>query len=265
LVRPGGAESKDIGDPGKYRGWQSSLWFNYDSTDPLTVTPDKQPGYNLKGGTIFGYGGHLAELEAGAQYGGPTGKALTAWFLRGGYGYAAGEKDTGLKKLGFTATFMDWKENYVLAPTDEAGSKAGGWALKTTPFIATSFKLADKHTLDATAALSFVAGKVGDKGVLGVSDVTAGLAYTYLGDSAPGKLPAFKLDLSGSMSRLDWWDPNSPLLWGLRAKANIGPAFAGAQVMTGAGGIPDARKDIMGPTVKLMVPTSVMFTGGWAF
>jgi hypothetical protein len=138
--------------------------------------------------------------------------------------------------------------------------------LKTTPFIGTSFKLADKHTLDASLALSFVAGKVGDQSTtFNVSDASGGLAYTYLGDSAPGKLPAFKLDLSGSVGRLDWFDPNSPVLWGLRAKMNIGQYFGGAQVMTGAGGIPEARKDIMGPTVKLMVPTAVMFTGGVAF
>jgi hypothetical protein len=131
FFKPGGASATDIGDPAKYRDWQTSLWFHYDSKDPLTVTPDKQPGYKFKGGTIFGYGGHLAELEAGAQYGGETGNALTSWFVRGGYGYAAGEKDMGLKKLGFTATFMDWKENDVLAPTDATGAKAGGWALKT--------------------------------------------------------------------------------------------------------------------------------------
>ena len=266
FFKPGGAETKDIGDPAKYRNWQTSLWFNYDSNDPLTATPDKQAGYKFKGGTIFGYGGHLAELEAGAQYGGETGKALTSWFVRGGYGYTADQKDTGfLKKLGFTATFMDWKENYVLAPTDDGGAKAPGWSLKATPFIATSFKLADKHTLDASLALSFVGGKVGDKGTFGVSDVSGGLAYTYLGDSAPGKLPAFKLDLSASVGRLDWFDPNSPLLWGVKGKMNIGQFFTGAQVMTGAGGIPDARKDIMGPTVKLMVPTTLLFTGGVAF
>lgn len=266
FVKPGDASASDIGDPSKYRGWQGSVWLTYDSIDPLTVTPDKQPSYKFKGGTIFGFGGHLGELEAGAQYGGDTGKNLTSWFLRGGYGYVAGEKETGLKRIGFTATFIDWKENNVLAPRSENGAAASGWGLKTTPFISTNFKVGGKQTVDASAAISFVTGKVGDaKTSVGVSDVSLGLSYTYLGDSAPGKLPAFKLDLSGSMSRLDWWNPNSPLLWGIQAKGNIGNAFGGVKVMTGAGGIPEQRLDVLGPTVKEMVPTAVIFTGGLAF
>ena len=274
FIKPGGATAADIADPGKYRGWQGSLWFTYDSSDPLTVTPDKQPAQKFKGGTIFGAGGHFGELEAGAQYGGATGKELTSWFARGGYGYAAGEKDTGLKKIGFTATFMDWKENYVLAPRSDLGVPAAGWGLKTTPFVSTQFKVGDKTTIDASAAVSFVTGSVGDaKTSVGISDVAVGLSYTYGGATAPGKLPVFKLDLTGSMSRLDWWDPNSPLLWGLQAKGNIGRSFAGAQVMTGAGvqttpggaGIPEPRLDALGPTVKTMVPTTVLFTGGYAF
>jgi Domain of unknown function (DUF4157) len=274
FIKPGDASASDIGDPSKYRDWQGSAWFTYDSNDPLKVTPDKQPDYKLKGGTIFGSGGHLGELEAGAQYGGDTGKDLTTWFARGGYGYAAGEKETGLKKIGFTATFIDWKENYVLAPRNEGGAAAGGWGLKTTPFVSTNFNVGDKKTIDASAAISFVTGNVGDaKTSVGISDVSLGLSYTYLGESATGKLPVFKLDLSGSMNRLDWWNPNSPLLWGVQVKGNVGNYFGGVKVMSGAGvkttadggGIPESRLDILGPTVKTMVPSAVLFTGGYAF
>jgi hypothetical protein len=50
-----------------------------------------------------------------------------------------------------------------------------------------------------------------------------------------------------------------------RPELNVGQVFGGAQVMTGAGGIPEARKDVSGPTVKTMVPTAVLFTGGVSF
>ncbi|WP_295386943.1 DUF4157 domain-containing protein [uncultured Thiodictyon sp.] len=275
LIKPGDASVSDIGDPAKYRGWQGSAWFSYDSTDPLKPSATVQPGYKFKAGTIFGGGGHLAELEAGAQYGGDTGKELTAWFARGGYGYTADQKDSSpVKKIGFTATFIDWKDAFILAPKDDTGAAAGGWGLKTTPFVSTQFKAGDKRTIDASAAVSFVVGKTGDaKTSFSVSDVSVGVAYTYMGGAAPGQLPAFKFDLAGSMSRLDWWNPNSPLLWGLQARGNVGPAFAGVKVMTGAGpqpangggGIPEPRLDAMGPTVKTMVPTAVLFTGGYSF
>lgn len=274
LIKPGTASASDIEDPAKYRGWQGSAWFSYESADPLKVTPDKQLGSRWKGGTIFGSGGHLGELEAGAQYGGDTGKELTSWFARGGYGYAADDKAAGLKKIGFTATFMDWNERYVLAPRSGSGAAQGGWGLKATPFVSTKFNAGDKKTIDASAAVSFVTGAVGDaKPGARVSDVSIGLSYTYMGDAAPDGLPVFKLDLSGSVGQLDWFNPDSPLLWGVQAKGNIGRSFAGVQVMSGAGmktgpeggGIPEPRLDTMGPTVKAMVPTAVLFTGGYVF
>lgn len=265
LIKPGGATVSDIADPSKYRGWQGSAWFTYEANKPLTLTPDKQPGYKFKGGTIFGSAGHLAELEAGAQYGGETGKELTSWFVRGGYGYVAGEKATGLRKIGFTATYLDWKEQDVIAPLGTSGVPAGGWGLKTTPFASTRFNVGTNKTLDASAAISFVTGRVGETSRSGFSDFSLGLSYTYMGDSAPDKLPAFKLDLTGSVSRLDWWNPDSPLLWGGQAKVNVGPVFGGVNVMTGAGSIPESRLDRIGPTVKTMVPTTLLITGGVVF
>ena len=274
FIKPGGATATDIADPAKYRGWQGSAWFTYEAANPLKVTPDKQLAEKWKGGTIFGYGGHLGELEAGAQYCGQTGKELTSWFMRGGYGYAAGEKAAGVKKIGFTATFMEWKENFILAPRTGSGAAAGGWGLKTSPFVNIQIPVGKKSTIDASAAISFVTGAAGsDKTSAGISDASVGLAYTYMGNTAKGKLPAFKLDLSGSVSRLDWFDKNSPLLMGLQAKGNIGNAFVGVNVMTGASvksssggsGIPEARLDQMGPTVKTMVPTTILFTGGYSF
>jgi len=274
FFKPDGVTTEDVGDPAKYRGWQGSAWFNYEAKDPLTLGPFSQPFSRFKGGTIFGYGGHLAELEAGAQYSGNDARALTSWFVRGGYGYAAGEKDQdgiekyGLangKRIGFTATFFDWKETDVLAPRDAAGAPLAGFALKTTPFLALRINTSDKVTVDASAAVSFVTGQTGGKATAGVSDAAATLSITYLGDSAPGKLPRAKIDLTGSVGRFDWWAENSPLLWGLQVKGNVGAWFAGAQVNTGAGGISPERKDAFDPKVKTMVPTAVMFTGGYSF
>ncbi|MES2741987.1 MAG: DUF4157 domain-containing protein [Pseudomonadota bacterium] len=264
LLKPGDASATDIADPAKYRGWQGSAWFSYESSAPLLVTPDKQAGSKWKAGVIGGGGGHLAELEAGMQYAGPAG-ALTSWFARGGYGYAAGDKETGLKKIGFTATYINWTEHDVLAPPDASGVPAAGAALKLTPLAAAQFKPGDKHIIDANLALSFVTGTAGGVGASGMGDLTGGLAYTYLGNTAPGALPAFKLELAGSVNRLDWWNPDSPLMWGAKVKGNVGRYFGGASVMTGAAGIDRPRLERIGPTVRTMVPTAVLLTGGVAF
>jgi uncharacterized protein DUF4157 len=274
LLGPGGATPEEIGDPARYRGWQGSAWFNYEEKNPLTLGTYSQPFARAKGGTIFGYGGHLGELEAGATYSGGEARALTSFFVRGGYGYTAGEKDQqgiekhGLaagRKIGFTATFLDWKATDILAPRDPAGVPTAGWALKATPFLGLRVDAGHKVTVDASAAVSFVLGQTRGQLTSGISDVAGTLAITYLGNAAPGQLPAFKIDLTGSLGRLDWHDESSPLLYGLQAKANVDRMFAGVQVNTGAGSISPERKDAIDPKTKVMVPTAVLFTGGVAF
>ncbi len=182
----------------------------------------------------------------------------------------AGDKETGLKKVGFTATYINWIEQDVLAPPDASGAPAAGAALKLSPFAAVQFNPGDKHIIDANLALSFVTGTAGGAGRGGLGDLAGDLAYTYLGNTAPGALPSFKLELGGSVSRLDWWNPDSPLMWGAKVKGNVNRYFGGASVMTGAAGVGAAgigqqRLDRIGRGVKAMVPTAVLFTGGVAF
>ncbi|HEU4389796.1 MAG TPA: hypothetical protein VFV34_18465 [Blastocatellia bacterium] len=143
---------------------------------------------------------------------------MTSFFIRGGFGYSL-PKGSVLNRLGFTATYVDWTEKDILAPREE-GVPVGGQAMKFTPL--TKFEFGTKHKFEAGAALSFVTGT---RESAGVSDVRADITYTYMDDSAEGQLPAFKLDLSGSLNRLDWWNPDSPLMWGIQAKGSVGRFF----------------------------------------
>lgn len=255
--------NKDALDPTKYRGWQTSVWFNYDKLDPTETMKQagKLPESKLKGGVLFGGAGLFGLLEAGARYGDADAKQLTSWFLRGGYGFA-GDKDSVVKKIGFTATYVDWKETDALAPGKERGAPTAGQALQVSPFTSLQFATANKqHRFDVGAALSFVSGSEENATFSGGR---GDFSYTYLGKGTE-QLPAFKLDLSGSVNRLDWHNPNSPLLWGLQAKATAGRFFGGGQVSTGAQDIPAGRAGQLGEAAKVKVPTAVIFSAGYAF
>lgn len=256
LGKEGGPKAEDIGKLPVYRGWQTSAWFSLDKADPTETmkAAGKFPNLNLKGGTIFGGGGHLGLLEAGARYGGDDAKALTSWFLKGGYGYSW-PKASVVPRVGFTAIYTDWKEADVLAPGGKAG-KAG----QVTPFF--GLEIGTRHKLGVGGALSFVTGT---QESFDVSGFRADLSYTYMGDKSEDGLPVFKLDLSGSLNRLDWWDPKSPLMWGVQSKASYKGWFAGGQVMSGAGAIPEERAKLLGEPSKVRVPTSVLFIAGYDF
>jgi hypothetical protein len=263
LNMPGLLGVKDAGDPSKYRGWQTSLWFNYELQDPTETMKltGKLPDSQLKGGAIFGGAGHLGLLEAGARYQGKVGEQLSSWFVRGGYGYSGAEGST-LKKIGFSATYVDWKQIDVLAPGRVTDTPTAGRAVQVTPFAGLHFGGKGMHQFDAGAALSFVSGS---EEKFGMSGFRTDLSYTYLGARGNEKLPAFKLDLSGSLNRLDWHDPNSPLMWGVLAKGTVGRGFGGVQVMGGAGAIPEKREQLLGEPLKTRVPTAVIFSAGYAF
>jgi hypothetical protein len=259
----GGPSKEDIGDLEKYRKWQTSLWFTYDKFDPTSTMLEagRLAAEKFKGGAIFGYRGHLGLLESGVQYGGREANDLSMWFLKGGYGYSW-EKGSFIKKVGFTATYTDWKESYILAPGIGEGITGPGRAVEITPFFKFGFDIAKKHKLDIGAALSFV---MGTEEPFNISGFRSDISYTYLGDVAPEGLPVFKLDLSGSLHRLDWWNPNSPLLWGIQAKASYKRIFTGVQVMGGAEEIPEYRARMMGDLLKVQIPTSMLIVGGYMF
>jgi hypothetical protein len=252
--------AEDIGDLQKYRGWQTSIWFAGEDVDPTSTMQQagKLPETKLKGGAIFGAQGHLGLLEAGGIYrtDSEEGRKLSSWFLKGGYGYN-GESGKLLKRIGFTANYLEWKEMDLRAPGRESGVPIAGRAFQMTPFV--GIETGKEHKFSAAAAISFVTGSTE---TLGISAMRGDLSYAYLGNTATGKLPAFKIDLSGSLHRLDWWNPNSPLLWGIQGKVSAGPFFGGAQVMSGAGRIPEVRAGLLGEPIKVRVPTAVIFNAG---
>jgi hypothetical protein len=257
----GASSAEDLADLQKNRRGQGSFWFNYDRSDPtqLQQQAGKLPGGAIDGGTFFGGGGYFGQLQAGARYGGEAGRQLTAWFARGGFGYS-GEQGAALQKIGFVATYTDWKEQDILAPkTGPGGAGVAGQATQVEPFGKVQF--GERNRFSAGAALGFASGS---QESLGLSSIRGDFSYTYLGD-APGGLPAFKLDLSGSASRLDWWNPDSPLIMGVMARANVGQLFVAGQVNWGADKIPEQRLSLFGDRNEMPTPTAVIFTAGFRF
>jgi len=57
----------------------------------------------------------------------------------------------------------------------------------------------------------------------------------------PADKPAFRIELSGSGSQVDYFNKASPTLYGLRGKMQIESMFYGLQVNTGADKIDPAR------------------------
>ena len=74
-----------------------------------------------------------------------------------------------------------------------------------------------------------------------LSDWRGDIAYTYLGKDGTSDKPAFRLELSGSGSRVDYFNKASPMLYGVRGKVQIDSTFYGAQVNVGADKIDPAR------------------------
>jgi hypothetical protein len=255
--------AKELADLQKNRGGQGSVWFSYDKSDPTALQRQagRLPYEAFHVGTLFGGGGFLGTLEGGGRYSGEAAEGLTGMFLRGGFGYH-GKKGEVIQKLGFTINYTDWTEQDILAPRiGEGGAPVGGEAVQFTQFGKTEFG-GEKHRFGVGAALGFVTSTHED---FGVSDFRGDLSYTYLGDRSPDQLPVFKLDFSASVSRLDWWDPNSPLMVGFQARTGFNQFFLAGQLNLGAGDIPEQRAAQIGDeldTAKVRVPTAVVLTGG---
>ncbi|MBL8893244.1 MAG: DUF4157 domain-containing protein [Rhizobiales bacterium] len=258
--------AKELADLQKNQGLQTSLWLSYDKIDPTALQREsgKLPSKSLHGGLLVGGNGVLVQLENGVRYTGDDAKALTGLFVRGGFGYA-GKKGQVIQKLGFTATYTEWTEKDIYAPRIGAGGEAvAGNAAQFTPFA--KVEVGSRHKFGAGAALGFVTGTGQD---FNLSDFRGDLSYTYLGDRSADQLPIFKLDLSATYGKLDWFAPDSPALTGFQARANIGQYFFAGQINTGAGKIPDQRAaqiaERPSDKLKVQVPTAVVFTAGTLF
>jgi len=261
-------ESAEESELAAYRGWQGSLWFNHEQLDPtrLQLEMGRIPESSFRVGTIVGGGGFLGLLEGGARYGGGAeeGRELTSWFVNGGFGYS-GRRNEVLRRIGFIATYTDWEDRDVLAPEPVAG-RTGGSAARLQPFARLHFDVNEDHRFQVATTLGFVTGTHEN---FALSDFRGDFSYIYQGDRSDDQLPEFRLDLSASVSRLDWWSPDSPLLTGLQARAQLDRYFAGARVDFRSGDIGDERIERLGSDAnektRAHVPTSVLFTAGIRF
>lgn len=228
----------DLDDPRKYRGWQGSVWGDYQH---LLPTPElsgqgREPDRRFRAGALFGSQGVFVLADVGGHYSGPEAKQLTSMFFTEGLAYAPAEGP--LKKVGFKLTHLSWKAEDSLAPTGADGAPAAGSANRLQPFAGFDFKLGSGGSLalGGSAGITSATGQSID-----LSDWRGDIAYTYLGKDGTTDKPAFRLELSGSGSRVDYFNKDSPMLYGVRGKMQIDSIFYGAQVNVGADKIDPAR------------------------
>lgn len=228
----------DLDDPRKYRGWQGSVWGDYQH---LLPTPElsaqgREPDRRFRAGALFGSQGMFILADVGGHYSGPEAKQLTSMFFSEGLAYAPGEGP--LKKVGFKITQMNWKAGDSLAPTDASGAGTAGAATRVQPFGAFDINLGGGSSLafGGSAGITSVTGQP-----INLSDWRGDISYTYLGTGGTVDKPAFRIELSGSGSQVDYFNKASPMLYGLRGKMQIDNTFYGLQVNTGADKIDPAR------------------------
>ncbi len=253
--------ASDLDDLRKERGWQTSVWGSFDLAQPTAeaAAGGALPAGGFKGGVLFGSGGHLLNLEYGQRWSGDDAGQLTSLLFNGGWGFSW-EKAEVTPRLGFNATFLRWEAGDPLA---KLGGGGAGWATQVTPFGGIDFESAGGHRLGLGGFASLVTGS-GEK--VGLAALRGDIAYTYLGEKPDG-LPQFEARFSYSLSRLDWHDPDSPLLHGLELKARYGPLFEGVRVMTGAGEIsPERAAQLSSEDPQLARKnTAVLLVSGFLF
>ncbi len=254
--------ASDLDDLRKERGWQTSLWGSFDVAQPTekAAAGGAVPTAALRGGSLFGSAGHLIHAEAGARWSGEGSRELSSLFFTGGWGYS-GKKDEFTPRMGFKSTFLRWEEGDPLARLGGGGE--AGWALQATPFAGYDLELTGGHRLGLGAFTSLV---IGSRETLGLAALRGDLSYAYLGEQ-PNGLPEFEARISYSASRLDWHDPDSPLLHGLELRFREGPFFQSGRVMTGAQEISAERAAQLAsddPT-KAQKATAILLVSGYHF
>lgn len=233
----------DLDDPRKYRGWQGSVWGDYQRLRPTPELADqgRVADARFRAGALFGSQGMFLLADVGGHYSGPQAKQLTSMFFSEGLAYAPAEGP--LKKVGFKVTHMSWKAEDSLAPVDASDTPTAGSVNRVQPFGSFDFKLGGGSSL----ALGGSAGITSTSGQsIDLSDWRGDISYTYLGKDGTADKPAFRVELSGSGSRVDYFNQQSPMLYGVRGKVQIDSVFYGAQVNTGADKIDPARAAQMG-------------------
>lgn len=233
----------DLDDPRKYRGWQGSVWGDYQRLRPTPELADqgRVADARFRAGALFGSEGMFILADVGGHYSGPQAKQLTSMFFTEGLAYAPAEGP--LKKVGFKVTHMSWKAEDSLAPKDASGTPTAGSVNRVQPFGSFDFKLGGGSSLavGGSAGITATSGQS-----VNLSDWRGDISYTYLGKDGTADKPAFRIELSGSGSQLDYFNNQSPMLYGVRGKVQIDSVFYGAQVNTGADKIDPGRAAQMG-------------------
>ncbi len=243
----------DTGDTRKYRGWQASAWGDYRDTQPTPelgaqgVVPDRR----FRAGALFGDSGVFLLGEVGGHFSGAQADKLTSMFFTEGLAFAPA--DGPLRKMGFKITHMSLQPGDTLADPAGGGAAQGGWATRASPFADFDFKLGGGHSLGVGASAGITGSNLRS---LDLSDWRGDIRYTYLGRQGTEDLPAFRIELSASGSRLDYFNPASPMLYGLRAKMQIHNIFYGAQVNFGGDQIDPARAAQLGD-VRSETPSQI--------
>ena len=236
-------DAADLDDPRKYRGWQGSVWGDYQQLQPTPelASQGRVADRRFRAGALFGSEGLFILGDVGGHYSGPDASQLTSMFFTEGLAYAPAGGP--LKKVGFKLTHMSWDAGDSLAPPDASGAPAAGFANRVQPFGSFDVKLGGSSSLGlgASAGITSSAAKS-----LDLSDLRGDVSFTYLGAKGSTDLPVFRVELSGSASRLDYFDPKSPMLYGVRGKMQFDNLFYGAQVNVGADKIPAGRAAQLG-------------------
>ncbi len=228
----------ELDDPRTYRGWQGAVWGDYQRLRPTPELAERGrlPDARFRAGGLLGAGGLFVLGEVGGHFSGADADQLTSVFYSEGLAYVPSAGP--LKKLGFKVTHINFEGGDTLAPVGTPST--GGGATRVTPFGAFQFELGGGGTLalGGSAGLTSSSAKP-----LDLSDWRGDISYTYLGKEGTADLPKFRIELSGSGSRVDYFDAKSPTLYGVRGKLQLDKTFVGAQVNAGAGKVPAARAE----------------------
>ncbi|MBC7701922.1 hypothetical protein [Aquabacterium sp.] len=134
----------DLDDPRKYRGWQGSVWGDYQRLRPTPELADqgRVADARFRAGALFGSEGMFILTDVGGHYSGPQAKQLTSMFFTEGLAYAPAEGPP--KKVGFKVTHMSWQAEDSLAPksrppaANPSSCRTGGVTSRTPTWARTA-------------------------------------------------------------------------------------------------------------------------------
>lgn len=263
LIRP-----DEAGKPKS--GLELGAWGSYDEIAPTAtqIGAGSEPSKTWSVGALGGY-----NWLGGADYRFRQTGGLTMHQGSLGLGYLPREPGDVLKagpvsfpRFGVAGTYTDWSgaSGSVLGPRLGGDS---GQAGRLSPYLDLGFDLGAGRQLSIGGQPSVTFRSADSfQAYLDGLRLTAALQQQAKGASDADRK---RIELSYSLNRYEWLDPNSPLMHGLMLKGQWGPWFGGAQVNWMQGGLegleggPYAR-DFATSTDPLR-NTSLLFNFGYRF